>query len=68
MTNVLKNIFSEIFRGLLAVSFVLYIILFLLEWWQPGFVSLYFNSDIILGLTLISGLVYLNFPQIKNAP
>lgn len=68
MTDALKNIFSEIFRGLLAVSFVLYIILFLLEWWQPGFVSLYFNSDIILGLTLISGLIYLSFFQIKNAP
>lgn len=53
-----KILFKEILRLLFAASLILYLILFILEFWQTGFVSLYFNADIILILTLISGILF----------
>ena len=48
------NIITEIF----AISLVVYILLFLLEWMSPGFVSFYFEADIVLGILIVSSLGY----------
>lgn len=56
-----KILIKEILRLLFAASLILYLVLFLLEFWQTGFVSLYFKADIILVLTAASGILYIIF-------
>jgi len=51
--------FAEIFRAIFGVSLALYFILYLLEWWRSGFVSLYFNPDIILATSILSGILFI---------
>ncbi|KKQ79811.1 MAG: hypothetical protein UT02_C0023G0007 [Parcubacteria group bacterium GW2011_GWC2_38_7] len=49
----LITINQEVFKALL----VLYLVLFVLEYTLSGFVSLYFNSSIILVALIISGCI-----------
>ncbi|MFH0779853.1 MAG: hypothetical protein V1928_03250 [Parcubacteria group bacterium] len=59
MNSLNKILIKEILRLLFAASLVSYLILFILEFWQTGFVSLYFNSDIILILMIFSGIIFM---------
>ncbi|KKR54663.1 MAG: hypothetical protein UT91_C0011G0028 [Parcubacteria group bacterium GW2011_GWA2_40_23] len=47
----LQSINNELFK----CSIILYLILFIIEWLLPGFVSLYFNSSVVLIVAILSG-------------
>lgn len=51
-----KTIIKLLIRHIFVASFALYFFLIVLEWWQPGFVLFYFNSDIIIFVSLFSGI------------
>ncbi len=52
-----KNYVGVIFRDLFQVSLVTYLILLLLEIIKAGFVSFFFDTNILLWVTLVSGVV-----------
>jgi hypothetical protein len=57
--STIRDVIIEIF----AISLAVYAVLFLLEWISPGFVSFYFNADIVLWVLIVSSLGYFFTPS-----
>gem|GEM_PF-4413052 len=57
----IKTLLSSISRPAFLVLFVLTLILYLLEMWRPGFVSLFFPIKNLLLLTSFFGLLSVIF-------
>ncbi|MFA6536798.1 MAG: hypothetical protein WCT18_00170 [Patescibacteria group bacterium] len=58
MEKIKKTIFA-IVQPIIGLSFILTMILFLLEIWRPGFVSLYFSVEIVYLIFLFSGFGFI---------
>lgn len=55
MLKILNRIFSDLF----LTSFSLFIILVILEDLRPGFVTFWFNLNILVWIVILSGLITL---------
>ncbi|MBU1164103.1 hypothetical protein KKA15_00900 [Patescibacteria group bacterium] len=52
-----KEIITHIFKDLFFVSFVTYLVLFIMEWYKTGLVTNYFNINIALLICILSGII-----------
>lgn len=60
-TLFLRVAISEIFQ----VGLLTYFLLFLLEYLQMGFVTFFFNLNILLGVVLVSGVITATIPAVQ---
>lgn len=61
---IVRSFFSNVF----IASLMCYVLILFLEELKPGFISFYFNTNIILGILLFSGLVTIFFHNDNKKP
>ena len=59
--QLVKRVCNEIF----ICSVLLYLVLYILEWISPGFVSFYFQADIVLWVVILAGIVHVLLGKTK---
>lgn len=52
-----KRFLAILVKDIFIISFITYIVLFILEWYKTGLVTNYFNINIVLIICLISGII-----------